>query len=69
YETIVQNFSAIWDMVSIQALMEPVATFNRIYDIFADPISQVWEFVKKVGKEILKLIKEALMQRLSEVLM
>lgn len=65
YETIVQNFSAIWDMVSIQALMEPVATFNRIYDIFADPISQVWEFIKKVGKEILKLIKEALMQRLS----
>lgn len=65
YETIVHNFSAIWDMVSIEALMEPVATFNRIYDIFADPISQVWEFIKKVGKEILKLIKEALMQRLS----
>ncbi|MBY0478834.1 MAG: DUF4157 domain-containing protein [Chitinophagaceae bacterium] len=65
YNTIVQNFSNIWDMVTISALMNPVETFRRIYNIFADPVSQVLDFVIRVGKEILKLIKEVLMQRLS----
>lgn len=65
YDTIVQNFSAIWDMVTIEALMNPVETFDRIYNIFAEPISQVLDFVIRVGTEILKLIKEVLMQRLS----
>lgn len=65
YDTIVQNFSRIWDMVTIEALMNPVETFRTIYAIFADPIAQVLAFVIKVGKEILKLIKEVLMQRLS----
>lgn len=65
YDTIVQNFSAIWDMVTIEALMNPVETFDRIYNIFAEPITQVLDFVIRVGTEILKLIKEVLMQRLS----
>lgn len=65
YSTIVQNFSNIWDMVTIEALMNPVETFRRIYNIFADPVSQVLDFMRRVAIEILKLIKEALMQRLS----
>lgn len=65
YNTIIQNFNAIWDMVSIESLMEPVATFTRIYNIFAEPVAKVLDFVLRVGAEILKLIKEVLMQRLS----
>jgi hypothetical protein len=65
HNTIVQNFSAIWDMISIEALMNPVATFTRIYNIFAEPVAKVLDFVLRVGAEILKLIKEVLMQRLS----
>ncbi|RXK58590.1 DUF4157 domain-containing protein [Lacibacter luteus] len=65
YNTIVQNFSNIWDMVTIEALMNPVETFRRIYNIFADPVAQVLDFMRRVAIEILKLIKEALMQRLS----
>lgn len=65
YNTIVQNFSNIWDMVSIEALMNPVETFRRIYNIFAEPVSQVLDFMRRVAIEILKLIKEVLMQRLS----
>ncbi len=65
YNTIVQNFSNIWDMVTIEALMNPVETFRRIYNIFAEPVSQVLDFMRRVAIEILKLIKEALMQRLS----
>lgn len=65
YNTIVQNFSNIWDMVTIEALMNPVETFRRIYNIFAEPVSQVLDFMRRVAIEILKLVKEALMQRLS----
>lgn len=66
YDTIVLNFNNIWNLVTIQVLMNPVETFRTIYNIFADPISKVLKFVEKVAKEILKLIKEALMKRLSE---
>ncbi|MEJ8816342.1 eCIS core domain-containing protein [Lacibacter sp. H407] len=65
YNSIVQNFSAIWDRVTIDALMNPVDTFRSIYDTFADPINRVLDFVIRVGTEILKLIKEVLMLRLS----
>lgn len=65
YESIIQNFSAIWDIITIDALMEPVETFRRIYNIFAEPVGKVLDFVLRVGAEILKLVKEALMQRLS----
>ncbi|MFT3843842.1 MAG: DUF4157 domain-containing protein [Lacibacter sp.] len=65
YDSIVQNFSRIWDMVTIDALMDPVETFRSIYNIFAEPINRVLDFVIRVGREILKLVKEVLMQRLS----
>jgi len=65
YDTIVQNFSSIWEMVTIEALMNPVETFRNIYNIFAGPITQVLDFVIRVAAEILRLVKEVLMQRLS----
>ena len=65
YESILLNFNQIWDIITIDALMEPFATFTRIYNIFAEPIAKVLDFVLRVGAEILKLIKEVLMQRLS----
>ncbi len=65
YQRIVQGFKNIWDRVSIESLMDPVGTFTDIYNEFAAPIQEVWDFVTRVGAEILKLIKEVLMQRLS----
>lgn len=65
YQTIVNGFGAIWDIVTINALMQPLATFHRIYNVFARPVARVLDFMLRVGREILKLIKEALMQRLS----
>jgi len=65
YQSIIANFNLIWDAVNIQSLMQLVATFRRIFNGFAQPIRRVLDFVKRVGIEILKLIKEALMQRLS----
>jgi hypothetical protein len=66
YQTIVDNFSNIWDLVTIDALMEPVETFTKIYNIFAEPVTKVLDFVGRVIEEILKLIKEVLFKRISE---
>ncbi len=65
YQTIRSNFGLIWNAVSIDSLMHPVDTFNRLYETFAVPVRQVWDFVKRVAAEILRFIKEVLMQRLS----
>lgn len=65
YQTIVNNFKLIWDAVSIDSLIHPIDTFTRLYNVFAEPLQKVWDFVRRVAAEILKLIKEVLMQRLS----
>ncbi len=65
YHNIIQGFSAVWDIVTIQALMEPLVTFRKIYNVFARPVARVLDFMLRVGREILKLIKEVLMTRLS----
>ena len=66
YETIVNSFGLIWDKVTIAALMDPIATFTEIVNIFADPVLRVLDYVKRVAEEILKLIKEVLFKRISE---
>jgi len=65
YQTIRDNFGMIWDAVSIQSLMDPVGTFTRIYNAFAEPVRAVLAFVEDALRAILGLIKEVLMQRLS----
>ena len=66
YQTIIDNFGKIWDMVTIDALMEPVDTFTKIFNIFAQPVIDVLDFMGRVVKEILKLIKDVLFKRISE---
>jgi hypothetical protein len=65
YDTIVNSFSTIWDIITIDALMNPVETFTRIVNIFADPVLRVLDFVGRVVDEILKLIKEVFFKRIS----
>jgi hypothetical protein len=65
YQTIRNNFGLIWGMVSIESLMHPIDTFNRIYDMFAEPVRQVWDFVRDTARIILQFIKEVLLRRLS----
>ena len=65
YTQIKQGIASIWDYVSISSLMHPVDTFHRIYDTFAAPVRQVWDFVRRVGAAILQFIKEVLMVRLA----
>jgi hypothetical protein len=65
YQTIRNNFGLIWNVVSIDALMHPVDTFNRLYETFAEPVRQVLNFVAETLQVILGFIKEVLLQRLS----
>ncbi|MBS1744754.1 MAG: DUF4157 domain-containing protein [Bacteroidetes bacterium] len=65
YQTIRNNFGLIWNVVSINALMHPVDTFNRIYETFAEPVRQVLNFVAETLQVILGFIKEVLLQRIS----
>ncbi|PSR57138.1 hypothetical protein AHMF7605_01690 [Adhaeribacter arboris] len=65
YATIRSNFNLIWNVVSIESLLHPVDTFNRIYETFAAPVRQVLDFVRDALVAILGFIKEALMSRLS----
>jgi ABC-type multidrug transport system fused ATPase/permease subunit len=66
YDTIVNGFSLIWDMVTIDALMDPVGTFEKIYEIFGGPVMDVLDWVGRVIMEILRLIKDVLFKRISE---
>lgn len=65
YDELVVAFHNIWNIVTIDSLMDPVGTFTQIYNQFAGPVGRVLDFVLRVGVEILKFIKEVLMQRLS----
>lgn len=64
-DTVKNNVGLIWSVVSIDALMHPIDTFTRIYETFAAPVRRVLDFMRRVGIEILRLIKEVLMVRLS----
>jgi hypothetical protein len=65
YDEMVAAFHNIWNLVTIDSLMDPIGTFTLIYNQFAGPVGRVLDFVLRVGAEILKFIKEVLMQRLS----
>lgn len=66
YDQIVQGFRNVWNIVTIESLMNPVETFRQIYNQFAEPVRRVWNFVSEVGAAILRFIKEVLMRRLSQ---
>lgn len=65
YQTIRNNVGLIWNAVSIESLMDPIGTFNRLYETFAEPVRQVLNFVAETLQVILGFIKEVLLQRLS----
>jgi len=65
YDEIVGAFHDIWNVVTIESLMDPIGTFEKIFEKFAKPVKEVLDFVKKVGAEILKFVKEVLFKRIS----
>ncbi len=66
WETIRNLFSSAWDLISIENLMTPIETFQKLVTLFAEPVGRIIKFVIKVGLKILEFIKAALLKRLSD---
>lgn len=58
------GFVTLWSTFTISQLLEPIATFNRIYTLFSNPVSQLIAFAIEVATMIIKFIKDALIARL-----
>jgi hypothetical protein len=65
YTQILNAFHNIWNRVSIQSLMDPVGTFQMIYNEFAGPVGRVLQYMADTVIMILRFIKEVLMRRLA----
>ncbi len=59
-----QLFTEAWDLVTIENLLSPVTLFRNLYNLFADPIGRIVNFVVEVGAKVLGFIKDALVNRL-----
>ena len=66
YALLKAAIAGIWDFVTVENLFSPVETFTRIWDQFSEPVRLVGQFLIDAAIEILKVIKDALMRRLSE---
>ncbi len=64
WEVIRESFSAAWDLVTIQNLLNPPATFRQLYNIFAAPVGRIINFLIEVAAKVLGFIKDALISRL-----
>ena len=56
--TIVQLFTDIWNILSIEDLIDPIDAFERIAAQFGEPISRLFTFVVKVVRVLVELILE-----------
>jgi hypothetical protein len=56
WELIVSTFRGIWDSLSLEDLLDPIAAFVRIVDRFGEPISRLFEFISVVVKVVVSLI-------------
>lgn len=66
YQSILSNFDSIWSLVTIEALLHPIQTFQSVFNMLAEPVRRVLSFVERVAAEILRLVKQVLKQRLSQ---
>jgi hypothetical protein len=57
--------AGVWDFVTIENLFSPLDTFGRIWETFAAPVRIVTDFVIEAGLEILRVVKDAILGRLS----
>lgn len=56
FQMVVNLLLSIWDSVSIEDLVHPIATFDRIVTKFKDPISRVLTFIIEVVKKVIEIV-------------
>jgi Domain of unknown function (DUF4157) len=67
WEMITTTFRGIWDSLSLEDLLDPIAAFARIVARFGEPISRLFEFIGVVVEVIVSLVLQ-LMSFPSELL-
>lgn len=56
FQMVVNLMMGIWNSVTIQDLVNPIDTFNRIVAKFRDPINRVLEFIIEVVKKVIEIV-------------
>ncbi|WP_299157776.1 DUF4157 domain-containing protein [Accumulibacter sp.] len=64
WEVIRETFSAAWQAVTIEALLNPPALFMELYSIFSGPVGRILAFIWEIAVAVLGFIKDALIRRL-----
>ncbi|UFH55826.1 DUF4157 domain-containing protein [Spirosoma sp. KNUC1025] len=59
------GFITLWNTLSFESLFHPVDTFNTIVDTFRQPVTLITDFLGDAVRELLKILKEVLLDRLS----
>lgn len=65
-ETVTNAFSEAWDLLDLNAVLHPIDTFTRLYNIFSGPVTRLFNFVVNVALKVLGLIKDWLLGLLKE---
>lgn len=65
-ETVTNAFSQAWELLDLNAVLHPIDTFRRLYNIFAGPVTRLFNFVVAVARKVLALIKDWLLGLLKE---
>ena len=63
-DTITQVFSAAWDLITLDNLLDPINTFKKIFNLFSGPFERIINFVIAVAIKILTAIKDWLIGQL-----
>jgi len=58
---VIAAFTNAWGSVSFEDLLQPIAAFERIYNILNDPIGRILNFVGAVTRQIFIFIKDAML--------
>jgi hypothetical protein len=67
YELVSSGIIEIWNTVSLEKSFTTVETFGIIWGLFSNPVKMAGSFIIDAGIEILKIIKVALLAKISEL--
>ncbi|GAA4460560.1 hypothetical protein GCM10023189_35840 [Nibrella saemangeumensis] len=59
------GFITLWNTLTFDSLFHPIDTFNTIVDTFRRPVTRVTDFIYDTVVELLTILKDALLGRLS----
>ncbi|MCK8521388.1 DUF4157 domain-containing protein [Aquimarina sp. D1M17] len=59
-------FDSLWEAVTFDSLFTPIETFTKIADAFLTPIERITTFITDAMIELLAILREALVSKLSE---